>query len=292
MKKMVIAGAALVSLAVPAAAADLPLKAPPRAVVAAYDWNGFYAGVNVGYSWGRAETDPRATEQVQVFRGVPPVLPVLADTGVVGAGLGIARADVNGVIGGLQAGWNWQRGTWLFGLETDFQWSGEHGSSAVAFTIPALVVPQAGGTVPALAGALTADTRLKWFGTLRPRAGVLVTDRWLLYVTGGLAYGRLDSTYTAGLTGFGAFASTVSTTKAGWTVGVGAEGALWGNWTAKVEYLYMDLGSVTGGGIAGTVTASNVPAIGFSTVTTVTAAPTTKFTDNIFRVGLNYRFAH
>jgi outer membrane immunogenic protein len=138
---------------------------------------------------------------------------------------------------------------------------------------------------------LAATHELKWLGTLRGRVGFLPTQRVLLYVTGGLAYGELESTYAFNSTAIGPIPLSISRTKAGWTVGGGIEAGLWSRWTAKVEYLYVDLGSFdNNGGFAGAVNLANTPGPGFNTVTSFTGATTTKFTDNIVRVGLNYNF--
>jgi outer membrane immunogenic protein len=280
MNRILIAGATIASLLTTnALAADLAprpyTKAPVVAAVVS-DWTGFYIGGNAGYSWGRASTDGTltGTQNVSVFRTAGPDL--ISSTNTVLAALPLTgRANVNGFIGGGQAGYNWQRGTWLFGLEGDIQYSDERGRAEVC-----LVAGCAIGT-----GILTANYKLDWFGTARGRVGFLPTDRVLLYATGGLAYGHLSA--TAPLLSWGS-------TRAGWTVGAGAEAAIDRNWSVKLEYLYMDLGNVgsSGASATGVVNQLNTPGIGFNTVTTttLTSAFRTKFTDNIVRVGLNYRF--
>lgn len=282
MKRILIAGAAVVALlsATSAFAADLPArvytKAPVMAVV--YDWTGFYIGGNAGYSWGRASTDGNqtGTQSVSVFTlgGVlvpgSTVVTPLAATPLTG------RANANGFIGGGQAGYNWQRGTWLFGLEADIQGSDERGSADVC-----LVAGCAIGT-----GLFTANYKLDWFGTARGRIGFLPTDRILLYATGGLAYGEVSATAPLIPLSWGS-------TRAGWTVGAGAEAAIDQHWSVKLEYLYMDLGDVGSNSTTAVnaVTQLGVP-VRFNTVTTTTLASAfnTRFTDNILRVGLNYRF--
>jgi outer membrane immunogenic protein len=129
------------------------------------------------------------------------------------------------------------------------------------------------------------DQRLRWFGTVRGRLGATVAPTVLAYVTGGLAYGEIKTDMSlSGFTLGGGPAplatASSSTTKAGWTVGAGIEARLGGNWTGKIEYLYMDLGSVSG-----------------SVLNPFTAPPTTftfssHITDNIVRVGLNYKFGY
>jgi outer membrane immunogenic protein len=186
------------------------------------------------------------------------------------------RANANGVIGGGQAGYNWQRGTWLFGLEADIQGSDERGSADVC-----IVAGCAIGT-----GVLTANYKLDWFGTARGRVGFLPTDRVLLYATGGLAYGEVSATAPLIPLSWGS-------TRAGWTVGAGAEAAIDQHWSVKLEYLYMDLGNFGSGSTTATnvVTQLGVP-VRRNTVTTTTfvSAFSSRFTDNIVRVGLNYRF--
>ena len=289
--------AAIAVGAAPAAAADLgrvPVKAPVMAPVAVYNWTGFYIGGNVGYSWGRGSGDlagtATTTTRTRVFRTAGPTL--ISDDTVVGAavpfiGTGSAN-NIDGIIGGGQIGYNWQSGPVLFGLEADFQGSGERGSSTFCQT---LACP-----VGSLTGSV--DHKLRWFGTVRGRAGWLPTDRVLLYVTGGLAYGQIDSDYSLGFLGAPLTGFSTKNTKAGYTIGGGIEGALWGNWTAKAEYLFMDLGNFGSGTGAATTTASvnllNTPQQGFNTVidtsTTASGAFSNRFRDHIFRVGINYRF--
>jgi outer membrane immunogenic protein len=150
-----------------------------------------------------------------------------------------------GLVGGT-LGYNWQNGPMVYGVETDLQWSDIHGDT--------------NATCP-----LGCKTKNSWFGTARGRLGYAV-DRWMPYVTGGLAYGELKLS-TPGFAGD-------STTNVGWTVGAGAEVALGGNWTAKGEYLYVDLGDLD-------CSAANCGGAG-----------TTKadFKTSVVRAGLNYRF--
>ena len=276
----------------PAAAADLAVRAPvykaPPPIVSVYNWTGFYIGGNVGYSWGRANTDLLGSARVQVFRTAGP--DSVFDSGPIGAGLS-NTSSVDGWIGGFQAGYNWQQGSWLFGIEADIQASGERGDQFLSFVIPAFV-PGGGaaGATPATTVTIGAEHKLTWFGTLRGRLGVLPSERVLLYVTGGLAYGELESNYLVTLGGVGSVAVGSKTTKAGYVVGAGVEGALWDNWTAKAEYLYMDLGTFDVAGASATTNLLNTPSVGFNTVTTFNASASTRFTDHIFRVGLNYHF--
>lgn len=153
--------------------------------------------------------------------------------------------DVDGGLVGGQVGYNWQRGPWVFGLEGDIDWADVNGSSGACAI-----------------GAC--QTKLSWLSTVRGRVGWAV-DRFLPYVTGGAAFGDVQATRPG-------FAGQTST-QAGWTLGAGVEFALPANWTAKVEYLYVDLGDFNGGASCSLVATNNVD-----------------FTTNIVRAGLNYRF--
>lgn len=289
MSKSLIVAAGILAASVTAAmAADMrmPVKAPPVAA-AVYNWTGFYIGVNGGYSWGRASNDGSlgATQNVSVFRTAGPNLVSSTDTVLGPFPFTIARTDVNGFIGGGQFGYNWQAGMWVFGLETDFQGTSERGSTNFCSAVGC----------PAGSAFLTVSDSLRWLGTTRARVGILPMDRVLLYGTGGVAYGELNVSYTTGINGIGALTPLSATsTRVGWTAGAGVEGALDAHWTLRLEYLYVDLGRFTNA--AGSATFStnqlNTPTQGFNTVTTTTVngALSTRFTDNILRAAVNYRF--
>jgi outer membrane immunogenic protein len=177
------------------------------------------------------------------------VAPVFTWTGPyigINGGWGWGSSDYTGGFGsnspsgglvGTTLGYNWQAGPAVFGLEGDIDWSGIDDTN--------------GGTT----------TRNRWLGTVRGRLGY-AAGQFMPYVTGGLAVGGLRTS----IAGFG----TSSDTKAGWTLGGGVEAALWGPVSAKLEYLYVDLGS-----------GSAVPGAG---------GARGDFTTNIVRAGLNYRF--
>jgi outer membrane immunogenic protein len=197
---------------------------------------------------------------------------------------------MNGGVFGGQIGYNWQiSSNWVFGFEADAQWTGQKGSGT--FTCAATVI--GGACLPGLTflppgvtgSALTISQELEWFGTVRARAGVLVTPEVLLYVTGGLAYGSIktDTAFTVptGVVTSVTALTSGSTIKAGWTVGGGLEAMFARDWSFKLEYLYVDLGSVSGATTAITIP----PTFG------ITAAWDSKITDNILRAGINYRFS-
>src|SRR5262245_3457196 len=174
MKKLIILAAGFsVTAAASVFAADMPVKAPVAPAAIPYSWTGFYVGANVGYSWGRAETD---------F-----VLPNLAAFGLRTFSQG---QHLNGVIGGAQIGYNWQANNqWVFGVEADFQGSAEKDSDPHAASFSAVI----GDFRTTLSANETFEAKIKWFGTARGRFGYLVTPTVLLYGTGGLAYGRIET---------------------------------------------------------------------------------------------------
>lgn len=299
MKRILIGMTSLVAvLSTNASAADLaPKTKAPAPVVAVYDWTGFYIGGNVGYSWGRSSS-------TQSFIDTTSGAILNSNT---------FKFDMDGVIGGGQLGYNWQKDNWVFGLEGDIQGSAQKGNGnaicpggpATSTTTTAAAVNglctvgHIGDTAPFNVAALPVTNnlseKLEWFGTVRGRVGPTVTPTILAYVTGGLAYGEVRATNTVTGTNLvgaqgvntpptlvGVLASsTNSSTRVGWTVGVGVEGVVSGNWTAKLEYLYVDLGNVSGS----FVTPIIAPSGSF-----VTSSYSSHITDNILRVGFNYRW--
>jgi outer membrane immunogenic protein len=268
MKRILIAAIATVA-ATSAMAADLPMKQPvytkaPVYVEPIFDWTGFYVGGNLGYSWGRS-----------------------SDTSAITNGAGtlvfssVDRTDLNGIVGGGQIGYNWQMQNWLFGFEADIQGTdekGTHGYLCPQSTCLPNIVGAAVVLGPAVTEALS--QKIDWFGTVRGRIGVLAAPKVLLYATGGLAYGEVASNATIApvTTGISAAIPGVNTTNVGWTVGAGVEGVIAPNWTARLEYLYVDLGRVSGS-FATTIGTTNL-------VSTFSS----RVTDNILRAGVNYKF--
>src|SRR3974390_1891005 len=247
-----------VALAPLVPAADLPTSAP---VVTAYNWNGFYVGGNIGYSWGNGDSwynDPG-------FLGFVPT-PFFVSQ------------NMNGVIGGGQIGYNWQyQDNWVFGVEADFQGSGQKDSSSISSPFSVFLDDNNLPTVFSINQTL--EAKILWFGTVRARAGLLINPTLLAYLTGGLAYGRISVAGTITDTSVPMAWSFGSTpTNFGWTLGGGIEGAIPSttDWTWKVEYLYIDLGSVSGAG--------------FDPDFLSTFNWNTKVTHNIVRVRGNYRF--
>jgi outer membrane immunogenic protein len=226
-----LASTALLALAIgisggAAVAADLPARIPTKAAVAidpATNWSGFYLGVNAGYGWGRSSLN----STVAGGFGIPA-------NGALVAGLDTLRLSPKGFTGGGQAGYNWQVGRFVFGVEAEFDYLG-------------LRSTQTGSGVFIGGGNFTVTNSVKtdWLFTARPRLGYAF-DRTLIYVTGGLAVTEVK--YGSSLV-TPAFAvnndANSSTVRAGWTAGAGLEYALLNNWSVKAEYLYADFGSVS-----------------------------------------------
>jgi len=162
-------------------------------------------------------------------------------------------AKQSGFIGGGQVGYNWQAASWVYGAEADIQGLTRDVNGSVATVTSG--VP--GFPSEAFTSTTSVTKSLDYFGTLRARFGYLLTPGFLVYGTAGLAYGGVHATTSisqadAGIlggppvVGYGSSAS-ISQTRAGWTAGGGVEMQLGPRWTAKAEYLYYDLGSVSYG---------------------------------------------
>jgi outer membrane immunogenic protein len=269
MKFLVAAMIALFGIG-SASAADLAARTytkAPAYVDPGYDWTGFYIGGNLGYSWGRS----RDTS-------------TLSDSAGTALFSSAGSSNLNGVVGGGQAGYNWQSQGWVWGLETDIQGTGESGSRAFTCGI-GICTPPVGGflalVLPGPAVTETLNQKIDWFGTVRGRVGVLATPKVLFYATGGLAYGEVASSGTIATPAGVSSAFSTNSTRAGYTVGAGVEGVIGGNWTAKLEYLYVDLGRVSGS------FATVIPALGTGTLV---SSFSSRVTDNVLRVGVNYKF--
>lgn len=178
-----------------ATAADIPARPAYKAPVMApivYNWTGFYVGAHAGYGW--------ADKDWTFLNG------------------NTTSHTADGFLGGIQVGYNYQVGTWVFGIEGDVSWANLSGRSTC---------PNA---------AYTCGTNVDWLGTLTGRIGY-AANNWLLYVKGGWAWADEDYDAT------GPLLYTAGHTRSGWTVGAGVEYGFTPNWSAKLEYNYMDFGS-------------------------------------------------
>ncbi|MBP0579788.1 porin family protein [Labrys sp. LIt4] len=224
------AAIALLLTSTAAIAADLaPAPVEPVApVVVPFSWTGFYAGANVGYAFGGRDT-------VGIHDPA-----FLGDLG---------KLTAKGFLGGLQAGYNYQFDNIVVGIETDFQ------GAQIKDTVHGVVAGEPG----------RARSDIKWYGTLRPRIGYAY-DRFLIYATGGLAYGNIDYKLSYNGASF-----SDSNTKVGWTAGAGLEYAFTDNLSGRVEYQYVNFGSYTVRG-AGTLHSKASPDF------------------HAVRLGVNYKF--
>jgi outer membrane immunogenic protein len=299
MKKLTTAIAAIALIGTSAFAADMAVKAPPPAPAPVYNWTGWYVGVNAGASFGNVKTDFNAPAAITANAGSGP--------GSLPADLaGSDRTYPSGFIGGGQIGYNWQLSPiWVVGLEADFQGAIEKDSNTLTGNFTGGIALPGGGSIPfaSVSTVLDYHTKIEWFGTARLRAGyVWGNGNVFSYVTGGLAYGKVDLEGTNSVTSFCcAIGAPVtfsfspsqafghSQVNTGWVVGYGTEGKLLiPGWTLKAEYLYVDLGHLDATGPGGSSTFTSGPVTIVETGGQVSTH--SHFTDNIVRVGLNYQF--
>jgi outer membrane immunogenic protein len=273
-----VAIAALTALgAVAAQAADLPTRkeAPaPVFVPPPFTWTGFYVGLNAGGIW------PSGSRSASLFDPNAGI-----DGGFINAGFpGGLGSQSAGFIGGGQAGYNWQTGAFVLGVETDFD------GTTVSKSFNNTGAPFAGPG--AIAAGLLGDTitvngkaSLSWLGTTRARLGFVATpdNRLLIYATGGVAYGGGSANFSAFDAETGSFwTGNPSSTRVGWTVGGGVEYAITNNITIKGEYLYADLGSSSFSSIGNANVATFFPG--------VVVSGHIDYNASIFRAGINYKF--
>jgi outer membrane immunogenic protein len=248
MKKILQAAAGLlaVGMTAPLFAADLPASTYPKAPamvspVSVYDWSGFYVGANIGGAWDNSTATNTALNGTFVSSGT---------------------SSNTGVIGGGQIGYNYMLlPNFLLGVEADVD-----GTSL-------------NGAVLSNDGSNQHSSKLDAFGTVRGRVG-FTQNNWLFYGTGGFAWSEGSVTRTqistvVAVPPIPAVAGTVeasSNTRTGWVAGAGVEWGITQNWTARVEYLYLDLGNAT------------------SVFPISNRQQTSSLTMNVARFGVNYKF--
>jgi outer membrane immunogenic protein len=269
MRNPVVKGLVFLTLAIggPAVAADLPVKTPAPMVAPVFSWAGFYIGMNGGGAWGHSDL---ATSTVFSPTGYFATSSVPAINAV-----GAQHINTSGGIAGGQIGYNWQSGAAVFGIEADIDWVGLSGSASGSALYPCCA--PTGFTV-------TSSVKSDWLFTLRPRLGFAV-DHWLFYATGGLAVADVKANFLFTDTFATALESAaISQTKTGWAAGAGAEYAFAGPWSLKVEYLHVDLGSLS---TTSTNLTAYTPPIAFPTNV---YSHSVNLTADIVRAGINYRF--
>lgn len=227
MKRILFTAMLSIAAAGTALAADLPQPAPPPpqapvayipTVAPVYNWGGIYVGINGGWGFGKSDWTGGAAPS--------------------------GSFDISGGVVGGTAGANFQTDAFVFGVETDLDYSQVAGNGPGSFC----------------ANCYTSST---WLGTTRARVGY-AADRVLFYGTGGVAYGDVKAT---------AFNVTNASTEIGWTAGAGIEAAFADNWTARIEYLFVDLSD--------------------GSCTTACGAPpnqSVQFNENLVRAGVDFKF--
>jgi outer membrane immunogenic protein len=272
MKCHLVAALGLTALlAGPAMAADAARPAPiyTKAPMApAYNWTGFYVGGTAGVAWGNFDA---STQTIFSPTGY------FAASSVPAIGLvGSQKIGSKEFTGGVEAGYNWQSGMVVYGLEVDFEYFHLNGTATGSAVYPCCAPT---------AFTLNTEAHTDWLFTARPRIGI-ATNNDLIYVTGGLAVTNLNATFTFTDTfATAAESGAISSTRLGWVVGGGYEGGLGGGWSAKLEGLFVNFGSVA---VSSTNLTAFTPPIPF---------PTNVFTHSvdlkaaIVRFGLNYRLS-
>jgi outer membrane immunogenic protein len=282
MKRPLLSAIALTLAAGVAAAADLPsrkaepLLPPPM-------WTGFYVGLNAGGTWANSNSQTVAVAPVtQGFLASEDVAAFAAAGSVTGSNSG----SNGGFIGGGQIGYNWKiYNSFVAGVEADIQ--GLTGNSRGHTFITAVPTPSFGNN---WVGITSARGNLDYIGTVRGRLGWLFTPTLLVYGTGGLAYGgatlnTASTVYNDGwnLAPISAGGVNFSNLQVGWTAGGGVEWMFMPNWSAKAEYLYYDLGTVTQNFAMPVVANTGATALFGGQVRA-------RVNGNIVRAGLNYHF--
>ena len=232
-----------------AAAADLGVKAPvykAPPVASTYNWSGCHLGAEGGGIWGNSRH--------------------IQDDAAAPATNGLALTDrfnLSGAVIGGTVGCDYQFSTWVIGIENDLSWTNDKGGTNI---------------IPPFSPATNRfETSENWIDTLRARFG-FARDRWLVYGTAGVAFTQEGIRLCALLA---AACGTASQDVIGWTVGAGVEYAFWNNWSAKLEYLYVDFSKTAFGAI---------PTVSTAGVTGTYLGRDVSLTNQIFRAGINYKF--
>jgi outer membrane immunogenic protein len=255
-------------------AAELRPPPPPPPPVPVYTWTGCYVGASAGYAGGKSSHTTVGNSVLTSTSGVPTAFSAPAGSDIAG------DLSLSGFIGGFQGGCNYQVGVWVIGVEGDssaFNKEGQNFETALAnFPIP---------NVGSRANWIS-QTQERWLTTARGKLGLSgggwfaswFGDRTLLYVTGGIAWAKIDtSEFLIGTTSSSpANGHQESNTRSGWTVGGGIEYPLGYGWSVKSEYLYVKFDDYT------TFTS---PPFGNNNI----APRDVKLYNNIFRAGMNYK---
>jgi outer membrane immunogenic protein len=224
--------------------------------VGPYNWTGFYAGLNLGWTMNDSSYNLSPTGK---FSGDPDN-PLRTDSG-----------DFNGpaLTAGGQFGYNYQISRYVLGLETDLNYNGFSETLPASRTLASPLLGDFSHTV---------TQKIDYFGTVRGRLGFTPCNRLLVYATGGFAYGHVSSNSDLLFSEAGDhYAGSSTTGGTGWAVGGGVEYALNRCWSVRLEYLFIDLGSKS-------YTYGNQLFPGYTYTTQLDTS------EHAVRIGLNYRF--
>ena len=263
MKRLLIGSAAIAAMSFNgiAFAADMAVKAPPSAPPPVVNtWTGCYVGADAGGNWGHDDGFKTTATSFVPNPGI----------GGLPVGQGSQGIDLNGIIGGGYVGCNYQAGVWVLGIEGDWSWTNKEGSATTnTINSTGLFNPRDNW-----------ELQERWLATVRGRLGY-TWDSWLLYVTGGAAWAKLDSSLTVPtstpIIGF------QSDTRSGWTIGGGLEHLLGYGWAVRAEFLYVQFPSW----LTFTHASGSAPTFPFGWVTNQNVAA---LHDYVFRLGLSYKF--
>lgn len=231
------------------------------------DWTGFYVGANAGAGFNNSnyQLQPTGCFLDGTCGGSAAFNPLRSDSG--------NFTDTH-FVGGLLAGYNYTfyDNKMLAGIEADYNYSSANESDYVN---RALLAPLGGNFIH------TVSQKFDRFGTLRLRFGAPLSCRWLLYLTGGFAYGHIGSSTQAGFTlGGDGYTGASYSDRGGIAAGAGAEYAFADTWSARLEYLYVDLGNYSYTNVG-----NAAAPVGGTYQTTVATR------DNLLRLSLNYKFS-
>lgn len=234
------------------------------------NWGGFYGGLHAGGAWGNTDTNVGCVDNV--FGGA------LCAAAVAERAFPFNMStDLDGFIGGAQAGYNFQGRRMVVGFEADIAWTSSDSSASVA----------TGATTNFQGNVVSVSQDLEYLATVRGRLGYAVHSNMLLYATGGFAFGDVDYSYALEFSPSGDYAkASDSKTQTGWTIGGGGEYSF-GHWSLKAEYLYYDLGEETLSAQAVEETPAITPSGG---PVNIFFNPEYETQGHIARLGLNFRF--
>ena len=298
MKRILLSAAALAAFTGSAFSADLPAhKEPVVAPAAPRMWTGLYAGLNAGGTWSNSNAQTlgvalAGTNDTQLWTA-PIFNNAEAYSRAASASSGLNSGSNGGFIGGGQIGANWQfTDSFVTGLEADIQGTTSKSDPNIVTTVVPTIFRDS------WVGIKSGGRSLDYIGTVRGRLGWLAMPTLLLYGTGGLAYGGVGMNANSMVTntryspniitpGFGTV--NYSNTQVGWTAGGGGEWMFAPNWSAKVEYMYYDLGSASQNFSMSSVADGPFTGVVISKEYAIySGQATARFNGSIARLGVNY----